>query len=87
MPCSMVSSEDVAPGLVAADQSGFGVWGRLAWSGEIGLRWSSVWSWFARPANVHEVTAAEPRHTKKVKKTLPERQRMLGSQFCEDVPS
>ncbi len=36
MPCSMVSSDLVALGLVVALQSGFGVWGSLARSGEIG---------------------------------------------------
>ena len=44
MPCSMVSSDRVALGLVTADQSGFGVWGRLAESGEIWGRWDLVWS-------------------------------------------
>jgi hypothetical protein len=45
MPCMLVSSASVALGLVVADQSGFGVWGRLAGSGEIGVRWSLNWSW------------------------------------------
>jgi hypothetical protein len=46
MPCSMVSSDGVALGLVAAVQGLFGVWGRLGRSGKIWWRWSLVWYWF-----------------------------------------
>jgi hypothetical protein len=42
MPCSRVSSDDVALGPVAAVQSGPSVRGRLARSGEISGRWSLV---------------------------------------------
>jgi hypothetical protein len=49
MPCSMVSSDDVALGLVIAVQNGFAVWGSLARSSGIWLRWSLVWYWFAGP--------------------------------------
>jgi len=35
MPCSTVSSDGVALGLVTAVQSGFDVWGHLTRSGEI----------------------------------------------------
>ena len=46
MPCSRVSSDEVALGLVSGGEGGFGVWGRRAGSGEIWRRWSLVWSWF-----------------------------------------
>src|SRR6516165_7201896 len=49
MPCMRVSSDGVALGSVTALQGGFGVWGRLAQSGEIWGRWSLDWSWFAGP--------------------------------------
>jgi Glyoxalase-like domain len=45
MPCMLVSSGRIVLGLVAADQSGFDVWGRLSGSGEIWARWYLVWSW------------------------------------------
>ena len=51
MPCSTVSSVGVALGPVTADRSGFGVWGRLAGSGEIWARWCLVWFWFAGPVD------------------------------------
>ena len=40
-----VSSDGVALGPITALQSGFGVWGRLARSGEIWVHWSLVWYW------------------------------------------
>jgi hypothetical protein len=43
MPCSRVSSDSVALGLVPALQSNSGVWGRLAQSGEIWHRWYLDW--------------------------------------------
>jgi hypothetical protein len=46
-----VSSGRVVLGLVAADQSGFDVWGRLSGSGGIWARWCLVWCWFAGPLN------------------------------------
>ena len=49
MPCIPVSSDHIALGPIAAGESGFNVWGRLAQSGEIWLRWSLAWSWFAGP--------------------------------------
>jgi hypothetical protein len=45
MLCSLVSSDGVALGLVTALQSGISVWGRLARSGGIWVRWSLNWSW------------------------------------------
>jgi hypothetical protein len=45
MPCSMVSSDDVALGPVAAGQTGFDVWARLAGSGGIWGHWHLVWHW------------------------------------------
>jgi hypothetical protein len=45
MPCRPVSSDGVALRLVTAVQSGFGVWGGLARSGGIWVRWSLVWYW------------------------------------------
>ena len=51
MPCSMVSSDGVVPGPVAAVQSGTNVRGRVARSGEICGRWSLVWSWFGVASN------------------------------------
>ena len=57
MPCSTVSSDGVALGPVTAVQSGFGVWRRLAWSGQIWGRWHLVWSWFSGPSiNGHPST-------------------------------
>ena len=46
MPCSMVSSDGVALRLVTAFQSCYRVWGGLARSGGIWVRWSLIWSWF-----------------------------------------
>jgi hypothetical protein len=51
MPCMLVSSDAVAPGPVSADQSSYGVWARLAPSGEICGRWYLVWYWLT--VNVH----------------------------------
>jgi hypothetical protein len=42
MPCSRVSSDDVVLGLVAADQSRYRVWGGLARSGGVWVRWYLV---------------------------------------------
>jgi hypothetical protein len=50
MPCSRVSSDHVALGLVAAVQGSSNVRGRLAQSGGIWGRWHLVWSWFCRTA-------------------------------------
>jgi hypothetical protein len=55
MPCSMVSSDGVALGPVTADQTGSGVWGRLAQSGGIWGRWDLVWSGFTGPPSSREV--------------------------------
>jgi hypothetical protein len=58
MPCSTIASEGVALGLVTAVQSGFGVWGRRARSGEIWGRWSLIWYWFAGPLSNEGSTMA-----------------------------
>ena len=49
MPCSTIPSGAVVLGPVTALQSGLGVWGGRARSGEIGGRWDLVWSWLAGP--------------------------------------
>ena len=63
MPCSRVSSDSVVLGLVIAVQSGFGVWGRLARSREIGVRWSLIWSWFLPDLSVNGDSTAATRVT------------------------
>jgi len=62
MPCSMVSSDGVALGPVTAVQSRFGVWGRLARSGEIWGRWCLVWSWFSGPPGQGRPILGNPDH-------------------------
>jgi hypothetical protein len=49
MPCMPDSSDRVALGPVAADQSGCSVWGRRARSGGIWGRWYLVWYWLTGP--------------------------------------
>jgi hypothetical protein len=55
MPCSLVSSDDVALRPVTAVQSRFDVWGRLARSGGVCVRWDWVWYWFTGTSTSKEV--------------------------------
>src|SRR5215471_526056 len=48
MPCSTVSSDDVALGPVTADHQDRGVRGRRAVAGGIWGRWNLVWHWNLR---------------------------------------
>jgi hypothetical protein len=64
MPCMMVSSDDIALGLITAVQSGFGVCGRLARSGEIWGRWSLVWYWFAGSPSQEGLNPGTPDHSR-----------------------
>jgi len=60
MPCSRVSSDDVALGPAAAVQSDSNVRERLARSGEIWGRWYLVWHWFCRTARWGDTAMAIP---------------------------
>jgi hypothetical protein len=62
MPCSMVSSDGVALRLVTAFQSGYRVWGGLARSGGIWVRWSLIWSWFCLASRSTEIHYGNPDH-------------------------
>lgn len=62
MPCMRVSSDGVALSPVTALQSGSGVWGRVAGSGEIWARWSLNWSWFSRLPGQGKSNHGNPSH-------------------------
>jgi hypothetical protein len=63
MPCSMVSSDCVVLGPVAAVQSGSNVRGRLVRSGPIWRRWYLVWSWFLPDLSVSKGSTVATRFT------------------------
>jgi len=60
MPRSVVSSDGVVLGPVAAVQSGSNVRWRLARSGEVWWPWYLVWSWFCRTSRSMEVPPWQP---------------------------
>src|SRR5262249_50569875 len=62
MPGSTIPPDRVALGPVTAVQSRFGVWGRLAQSGETWGGWYLVWSWFAAPPGQGRTNNGNPDH-------------------------
>ena len=61
MPCIPVSSDHIALGPIAAGESGFNVWGRLAQSGGIWGRWHLVRHWISGPPSRGASCRSAPR--------------------------